>query len=565
MRSDQVKKGYDRAPHRSLLRATGLKDGDFDKPFIGVANSFIEIIPGHFFLNRYAQIIKDEIKKQGCIPFEFNTIGVDDGIAMGHDGMLYSLPSREIIANSIETVMNAHKLDAMICLPNCDKITPGMFMGALRVNVPTVFVSGGAMKKGYKKDGTPIDLATAFEAVGKFEKGDISENELYDIECSSCPSGGSCSGMFTANSMNTLSEALGIALPGNGTILALTPEREKLLRTAAKRICEIAKSSQETYNKFRIKNILNEKAIKNAFVVDMAMGGSSNTVLHMLAIAREAGVDFNLSNINEISKSISHIAKISPSLSTVHMEDINRAGGVSAVIKEISKRGSKFLDLSNLTITGETLEERVANATIKDTNIIHTIENPYSKVGGLAILYGNLAEEGAVVKTAGISPDMRKFKGKAICFDGQAEAIEGIKSGKVKAGDVVVIRYEGPRGGPGMQEMLSPTSLIMGMGLGESVALITDGRFSGATRGASIGHVSPEAAEGGVIGLLENGDEIEIDVDNYVLQVNISDEVLAERRKNFTPKKKKLNSKWLAQYRTLVTNASKGAVLEAEF
>ena len=498
------------------------------------------------------------------MPFEFNTIGVDDGIAMGHDGMLFSLPSREIIANSIETVMNAHKLDAMIAIPNCDKIVPGMIMGALRVNVPTIFVSGGAMKKGYKKDGTPIDLATAFEAVGKFEKGDISENELYDIECSSCPSGGSCSGMFTANSMNTLSEALGIALPGNGTILALTPEREKLLRTAAKRICEIAKSSQETYDKFRIKNILNEKAIKNAFVVDMAMGGSSNTVLHMLAIAREAGVDFNLSNINEISKSISHIAKISPSLSTVHMEDINRAGGVSAVIKEISKRGSKFLDLSNLTITGETLEERVANATIKDTNIIHTIENPYSKVGGLAILYGNLAEEGAVVKTAGISPDMRKFKGKAICFDGQAEAIEGIKSGKVKAGDVVVIRYEGPRGGPGMQEMLSPTSLIMGMGLGESVALITDGRFSGATRGASIGHVSPEAAEGGVIGLLENGDEIEIDVDNYVLKVNISDEVLAERRKNFTPKKKKLNSKWLAQYRTLVTNASKGAVLEAE-
>ena len=565
MRSDEVKKGWDRTPHRSLFRATGLKDEDFDKPFIGVANSFIEIIPGHFFLNKYSEIIKDEIRKNGCVPFEFNTIGVDDGIAMGHDGMLFSLPSREIIANSIETVMNAHKLDAMIAIPNCDKIVPGMIMGALRVNVPTIFVSGGAMKKGYKKDGTPIDLATAFEAVGKFEKGDISENELYDIECSSCPSGGSCSGMFTANSMNTLSEALGIALPGNGTILALTPEREKLLRTAAKRICEIAKSSQETYDKFRIKNILNEKAIKNAFVVDMAMGGSSNTVLHMLAIAREAGVDFNLSNINEISKSISHIAKISPSLSTVHMEDINRAGGVSAVIKEISKRGSKFLDLSNLTITGETLEERVANATIKDTNIIHTIENPYSKVGGLAILYGNLAEEGAVVKTAGISPDMRKFKGKAICFDGQAEAIEGIKSGKVKAGDVVVIRYEGPRGGPGMQEMLSPTSLIMGMGLGESVALITDGRFSGATRGASIGHVSPEAAEGGVIGLLENGDEIEIDVDNYVLKVNISDEVLAERRKNFTPKNKKLNSKWLAQYRTLVTNASKGAVLEAEF
>ena len=563
MRSDEVKKGWDRAPHRSLFRATGLKDEDFDKPFIGIANSFIEIIPGHFFLDVYSKIIKDEIRKNGCVPFEFNTIGVDDGIAMGHDGMLFSLPSREIIANSIETVMNAHKLDAMIAMPNCDKIVPGMIMGALRVNVPTIFVSGGPMKKGRKKDGTPIDLATAFEAVGKFENGDIDEEELYDIECSACPSGGSCSGMFTANSMNTLSEALGIALPGNGTILALTPEREILLRTAAKRICDIAKD-KDNFDRFRMQNILNEKAIKNAFVVDMAMGGSSNTVLHMLAIAREADVDFNLSDINAISKSISHIAKISPSLSTVHMEDINRAGGVNAVIKEISKRDSEFLNLDNMTITGETMAERVKDAEILDKDIIHTIDNPYSKVGGLAILYGNLAQEGAVVKTAGITPNMRKFTGKAICFDGQPQAIEGIKNYKVKAGDVVVIRYEGPRGGPGMQEMLSPTSLIMGMGLGESVALITDGRFSGATRGASIGHVSPEAGEGGVIGLLKDGDEIEIDVDKYLLQVNVSDEVLAERGKTFVPIKKKLTSKWLAQYRALVTNASNGAVLKAD-
>ncbi len=563
MRSDEVKKGWDRAPHRSLFRATGLKDEDFDKPFIGVANSFIEIIPGHFFLNKYSEIVKDEIKKQGCVPFEFNTIGVDDGIAMGHDGMLFSLPSREIIANSIETVMNAHKLDAMIAMPNCDKIVPGMIMGALRVNVPTVFVSGGPMKKGHKKDGTPIDLATAFEAVGKFEKGLIDKEELYDIECNSCPSGGSCSGMFTANSMNTLSEALGIALPGNGTILALTPEREELLRKAAKRVCDIAKD-EKLSEQFKMRNIVNESAIKNAFVVDMAMGGSSNTVLHMLAIAREAGVDFNLSDINDISKSISHIAKISPSLSTVHMEDINRAGGVNAVIHEISKRNSEFLDLNNMTITGETMAERVSNAEIRDTEIIHTIDNPYSQVGGLAILYGNLAQEGAVVKTAGIMPSMRKFTGTAVCFDGQPEAIEGIKSGKVKAGNVVVIRYEGPRGGPGMQEMLSPTSLIAGMGLGESVALITDGRFSGATRGASIGHVSPEAGEGGVIGLLEDGDTINIDVDNYLLEVELSDEVLEERRKTFKPVKKKLNSKWLAQYRSLVTNASNGAVLEAD-
>ena len=563
MRSDQVKKGWERTPHRSLFRATGLKDDDFDKPFIGVANSFIEIIPGHFFLDKYSEIIKDEIKKNGCVPFEFNTIGVDDGIAMGHDGMLFSLPSREIIANSIETVMNAHKLDAMIAMPNCDKIVPGMIMGALRVNVPTVFVSGGPMKKGHKKDGTPIDLATAFEAVGKFGNGEMEEEELYDIECNSCPSGGSCSGMFTANSMNTLSEALGIALPGNGTILALTPEREELLRTAARRICEVAKDEKLT-EQYKMRNIVTEDAVKNAFVVDMAMGGSSNTVLHMLAIAREAGVDFNLSDINDISKSISHIAKISPSLSTVHMEDVNRAGGVNAVIHEIAKRDSEFLNLDVQTVTGETMRERVQNAEIKDTEIIHTIDNPYSKVGGLAILYGNLATEGSVVKTAGIVPSMRQFKGTAICFDSQDEAILGIMGGKVKAGNVVVIRYEGPRGGPGMQEMLSPTSLIAGMGLGESVALITDGRFSGATRGASIGHISPEAGEGGVIGLLQDGDVINIDVDQYLLEVELSDEVLNERRKSFVPKKKKLNSKWLAQYRSLVTNASNGAILSAD-
>jgi dihydroxy-acid dehydratase len=561
MRSDQVKKGYDRAPHRSLLRATGLKDGDFDKPFIGVANSFIEIIPGHFFLNRYAQIIKDEIKKQGCIPFEFNTIGVDDGIAMGHDGMLYSLPSREIIANSIETVMNAHKLDAMICLPNCDKITPGMIMGALRVNVPTVFISGGPMRAGHLKDGTAIDLATAFEAVGKFQTGEIGEDKLYEIECAACPSGGSCSGMFTANSMNTLMEAMGIALKGNGTILALTPEREELLRTAAKRICEIAKDEQLS-EKFKIKNILNEKAVKNAFAVDMAMGGSSNTVLHMLAIAKEAGVDFNLADINKISKKVSHIAKISPSLSTVHMEDINRAGGVSAVMKEVSKRADDILTLDNLTISGETVGERIADADILDKNIIRTIDNPYSEVGGLAILYGNLAEEGAVVKTAGIDASMRKFTGTAVCFDSQQEAIAGITGGKVKEGDVVVIRYEGPKGGPGMQEMLAPTSLIAGMGLGDKVALITDGRFSGATRGASIGHISPEAAEGGMIALLKDGDIIDIDVDAYSLNVRLDDEEIEKRKAQFKPKVKELESSWLKQYRQLVTNASNGAILK---
>ena len=562
MRSDEIKEGFSRAPHRSLLRATGVKDEDFEKPFIGVANSFIEIIPGHFFLNKVAEVIKEEIRANGCVPFEFNTIGVDDGIAMGHDGMLYSLPSREIIANSVETVMNAHKLDAMIAIPNCDKIVPGMIMGALRVDVPTVFVSGGPMEKGYTKDGTPIDLATAFEAVGKHETGEITDEELHDIECNACPSGGSCSGMFTANSMNTLMEAMGIALPGNGTILALTPERTELYKKAARRICEIAKSEQSEREKYRMRNILNENAVRNAFAVDMAMGGSSNTVLHMLAIAKEAEIDFNLEDINAISKRVSHIAKISPSLSTVHMEDINKAGGVNAVMHEMMKRGDNIL-IDNLSVTGETLYEKVKDAEILDTNIIHTIDNPYSEVGGLAILYGNLAEQGAVIKTAGITGD-RVFTGTAVCFNSQDEAIEGILGGKVEAGNVVVIRYEGPRGGPGMQEMLSPTSLIMGMGLGDKVALITDGRFSGATRGASIGHVSPEAAEGGLIGLLEDGDEIHIDVDNYILEAKLTFEEIAERRDNFKPLVKPLKSKWLRQYRALVTNASSGAVLEAE-
>jgi dihydroxy-acid dehydratase len=561
MRSDEVKKGHNRAPHRSLLRATGLKDEDFDKPFIGVANSFIEIIPGHFFLNKVSEIIKDEIRANGCVPFEFNTIGVDDGIAMGHDGMLYSLPSREIIANSIETVMNAHKLDAMIAIPNCDKIVPGMIMGALRVNVPTVFVSGGPMAKGYSKNGEPIDLATVFEGVGKFESGEITADELSDLECNACPSGGSCSGMFTANSMNTLMEAMGIALSGNGTILALTKEREELYKKAARRVCELAKMGMEEKEKFNIQNILNENAIRNAFAVDMAMGGSSNTVLHMLAIANEANVNFNLADINDISKRVSHIAKISPSLTTVHMQDIDKAGGVSAVMHEMDKRGDVLLD--NLTITGESIKERIANSQIKDYEIIHKLENPYSKVGGLAILYGNLAEQGCVIKTAGITGS-RSFKGKAVCFDSQDEAILGITGGKVKAGDVVVIRYEGPKGGPGMQEMLSPTSLIMGMGLGDSVALITDGRFSGATRGLSIGHVSPEAAEGGMIGLLQDGDEIYIDVDTYEISVNLSDEEIAQRKSNFTPKVKQLDSRWLKQYRALVTNASSGAVLKAD-
>ncbi len=562
MRSDIIKKGFDKAPHRSLLRATGLKDEDFDKPFIGIANSYIDIIPGHFFLHEYGEIVKEAIREAGGVPFVFNTIGVDDGIAMGHDGMLYSLPSREIIADSIETVMNAHKLDAMICIPNCDKIVPGMIMGALRVNVPTIFVSGGPMPAGHKKDGTPIDLATAFEAVGEFNDGKISEEELKDIECNACPSGGSCSGMFTANSMNTLCEAMGIALPGNGTVLAMTPERIEMVKKAAKRIVELAK--MENNEKYNFKNILNEKAVHNAFVVDMAMGGSSNTVLHMLAIAREADVEYKIENINKIAEKVAHIAKISPSLTTVHMKDIDDAGGVNAVMKEVSNRGNDVLHLDALTITGETLGERIKDAYIKDTSIIHTNDNAYSPVGGLSILFGNLAEEGAVIKAAGIVDSMRHFKGRAICFNSQPEAIAGIMSHKVKPGNVVVIRYEGPKGGPGMQEMLAPTALIQGMGLGESVALITDGRFSGATKGASIGHVSPEAAEGGLIALIEDGDEIELDVDKHILKLNVDEETIAKRRAAYKPYKNEVKSKWLKRYQLLVSNASNGAVLKTE-
>lgn len=557
MRSDIVKKGYTRAPHRSLLRATGLKDEDFSKPFIGVANSFIEVIPGHFFLNKYAEIIKDEIRKNGCVPFEFNTIGVDDGIAMGHSGMLYSLPSREIIANSIETMMNAHALDALICIPNCDKIVPGMLMGALRVNVPTIFVSGGPMKAGVGQKGEALDLNSVFEAVGAYETKKIDENELKFIECAACPGGGSCSGMFTANSMNTLCEAMGIALSGNGTILALTPEREALLRKAARRICEIALD-----DRFKIRNIINEKSIRNAMVVDMAMGGSSNTILHMLAISREAGAPLNIAELNDISKSVPHIAKIAPSLPSVHMQDIENSGGLSAVINEIAKFNPNLLNLDALCVSGETLGERIKDAKISDENIIRPVSNAYSMRGGLAILFGNLAEQGCVIKAAGIIGE-RKFSGTAICFNSQDEAIEGISSGKVQKGNVVVLRYEGPKGGPGMQEMLSPTSLIVGRGLGADVALITDGRFSGATRGLSIGHISPEAAEGGMIGLLKDGDIIDIDVDNFSINVRLSDEEIAKRRAEWKYQGKEVGSKWLRQYQKLVTNASNGGVLEA--
>jgi dihydroxy-acid dehydratase len=558
VRSDTVKKGFERAPHRSLLRAVGLKDEDFDKPFIGVANSHIDIIPGHFYLQEYGRIAKDEIRKAGGVPFEFNTIGVDDGIAMGHGGMKYSLPSRELIADSVETVMEAHQLDALLCIPNCDKIVPGMVMGALRVDVPTVFCSGGPMKAGVLSDGTSVDLSTAFEAVAKRAQGKMTDAELYEIECKACPSGGSCSGMFTANSMNVLCEAMGIALPGNGTILALTPEREALVRAAARRTVEIALKPE-----YRMRSILNRDAVQNAIVVDMAMGGSSNTILHLLAIAREAGVKLDLKDIEAVAARVAHVAKIAPSLSTVHIEDVHKAGGVGAVLKEIARRGD-VVKTGALTVSGETIGDRIARAEVTDRAVIHDLEHAYSPVGGIAVLFGNLAVEGAVVKTAGIEPAMRRFTGRAICFDSQDDAVAGIMAGRVKSGDFVVIRYEGPKGGPGMQEMLSPTALIMGMGLGNSVGLVTDGRFSGATRGACVGHVSPEAAAGGAIALVRDGDPITIDVEARALTLGVPDAELAARRAAWKAPRREIRSKWLRRYAAQVTNASNGAVLEAE-
>lgn len=553
MRSDTIKKGFERAPHRSLLRATGLKDEDFDKPFIAVVNSHIDIIPGHVHLQEYGRIIKEEIRKAGGVPFEFNTIGVDDGIAMGHKGMLYSLPSRELIADSVETMIQAHMLDGMVCIPNCDKIVPGMIMAAMRVNVPAVFVSGGPMAAGRTSTGKVVDLISVFEGVGELRAGRITEAELKDIEDNGCPSCGSCSGMFTANSMNCLMEALGIALPGNGTALAKSPEREELLRRAARQIIELIKAD------LKPRDIVTRAAIDNAFALDMAMGGSTNTILHTLAIAHEGGINYDLKRINELSKIVPNICKVSPS-SQWHIEDVHNAGGVSAILKELS-RVEGVLDLGQKTVTLNTLGDNIKDAVIKDKEVIRTVENAYSKEGGLAILYGNLAPEGAVIKTAGVDAVMRRHKGPAIVFESQEDACAGILGGRVKAGHVVVIRYEGPRGGPGMQEMLAPTANIMGLGLGDKVALITDGRFSGGTRGACIGHVSPEAAEGGPIALIQDGDIISIDLNERILNVDITEAEMNKRRQEWKPPHPKVEKGWLGRYARMVTSGSKGAVL----
>ncbi len=554
MRSDQIKSGWERAPHRSLLRATGVKAADFGKPFIAVCNSYDQIIPGHVHLDQVSKFIKRAIIKAGGVPFEFNTIGICDGIAMGHSGMKYSLPSREIIADSVESMLKAHCFDAVICIPNCDKIVPGMLMGAVRANIPTLFVSGGPMAAGKLPDGRTVDLISVFEGVAAHGQKKISDNELTCIEENACPGCGSCSGMFTANSMNCLCEAIGIALPGNGTILALDPRRKALYRKAAKRVVELALEGGPLP-----RDIITEASIDNAFALDMAMGGSTNTVLHTLAIAHEAGIDYDLNRINAISGKCPNICKVSPS-SAFHIEDVDRAGGVSAILREIGQIKG-LLNKKTITVTGKTLWQNVSRAAIQDPNVIHTLEKAYSADGGLAILHGNLAEEGAVVKKAGVAANMLVFDGRAITFNSQEEACEGILAGRVKPGHVVVIRYEGPRGGPGMQEMLAPTSYIMGQGLGESVALITDGRFSGGTRGACIGHVSPEAAEGGLIALIEDGDPIRINIPKRSLEVCLDEETIRSRRAAHVPPPPRAPDGYLKRYSQIVKNAGTGAVL----
>jgi len=554
MRSDTVKKGFQRAPHRSLLHACGLSDADINKPFIGIANSFCEIVPGHVHLNKVGQVVKHACSEAGGTAFEFNTIAVCDGIAMGHTGMKYSLASREIIADSVETMTRAHCFDGLICIPNCDKIIPGMLMAAVRLNIPTIFVSGGPMAAGQTGNGKAVDLISVFEGVAEFNAGKINEEQLKELEHTGCPTWGSCSGMFTANSMNCLCEAIGIALPGNGTILAVNPKRDELYKTAGKQIMSLIEKDIKPLD------IINEKSLDNALVLDMAMGGSTNTVLHTLAVASEAGIEYDLEQINAISAKCPNICKVAPS-SRFHMEDVDAAGGISAILKEISKVPN-LLNTDCLTVTGKTLGETIADAEIKNTEVIHPLDNAYSKTGGLAILRGNLAPNGCVVKTAGVAPAMLTHAGPAVIFESQEKACDGILAGKVKAGDVVVIRYEGPKGGPGMQEMLSPTSYIMGAGLGKSVALITDGRFSGGTRGACIGHISPEAAVGGPIGLLKNGDAIEIDIPNNTINVKLSDDELAKRKKAWKPPEPRITKGYLAKYASMATSADTGAVLK---
>lgn len=552
MRSDTIKRGLDRAPHRALLRAAGVKESDWDKPFIAIANSFVEIIPGHTHLARVGRMVAEAVRAAGGVPFEFNTIGVDDGIAMGHLGMRYSLPSRELIADSIETMVTAHAFDGLICIPNCDKIVPGMLMGALRVNIPTVFVSGGPMAAGRLEDGRAIDLISVFEGVGAVTAGTMSTATLEKIERLACPSCGSCSGMFTANSMNCLSEALGVALPGNGSILATDPRREALFRRVGEVIVDLVRRG------VTIRDIVTEEAISDAFALDMAMGGSTNTVLHTLALVQEAGLDFPLERINQIAAKVPHLCKVSPA-SQWHMEDVDRAGGIPAILAELS-RIDGLLHPDRPTVTGEPFRSYYAGRQSLDPEVIRPLERAYRKDGGLAVLFGSLAPRGAVIKTAAIESGQSVHEGPARVFNSEAEALEGIRRG-IEPGAVVVIRYEGPKGGPGMPEMLSPTSLLVGMGRGQDVALVTDGRFSGGTRGFCIGHVSPEAAAGGPIALVEDGDRIRIDIEARRIDLLVDEEELLRRKARLSPFVPRIQQGWLRRYSWFVTSADTGAVL----
>jgi dihydroxy-acid dehydratase len=608
MRSDTVKLGEARAPHRSLLRAVGLKDEDFRRPFIAICNSHVDIVPGHVHLDKVGQLVKQFVREAGGTPFVFNTIGVDDGIAMGHEGMKFSLPSRELIADSVETMIQAHCFDGMICIPNCDKIIPGMLMGAVRCNIPTIFVSGGPMEAGRTPDGRIIDLIDVFAGAAARQRGKLSADELLTLEKYGCPTCGSCAGLFTANSMNCLCEALGMALPTNGTLLATSAQRKRLFRWAAQRIVEMVLQLEKLGPGHGLlpREIVTEESIDNAMILDMAMGGSTNTVLHMLAVAHEAGVQYSLQRINELSRQTPNVCKVAPS-SNYHIEDVHNSGGVHTILGVVNRCRPGLLHLDVPTVTGKTLGENIAQWDIRAEtatpealelasvrpgkkpgaaalsvrrrlvsirkltaerlgfdpyDCIREPENLYSQEGGLVILYGNLAPDGAVVKSAGVRPEMLRHVGPAVIFDAETKAYEGIVNGQVKAGDVVVIRYEGPRGGPGMQEMLAPTSALKGVGLDDKVALITDGRFSGGTAGACIGHISPEAAAGGPIALLEPGDIIEIDIPGKTINVRLSEQELAERRKRWSPPPPRYRSGCLGKYASMATSADRGAVLQ---
>jgi dihydroxy-acid dehydratase len=552
MRSDMVKKGIERAPHRALLRAVGCSSDDWDKPFIGVVNSFSEIVPGHIHLQTIAKAVKEGIRSRGGVPFEVNTIAVCDGIAMNHPGMKYSLPSRELIADSVEILAQAHAFDGLVFIPNCDKVVPGMLMAAIRLNLPSVFVSGGPMLAGkfvQGKAARSVDLITVFQAVGKVAKGKMTEAELQELEMVACPGCGCCAGMFTANTMNCLSEALGMALPGNGTIPAVEARRVQLAYKAGQQVMEaLAKD-------IRPKDVIIRDSLYNAFAVDMALGGSTNSVLHLTAIAHEAGIDFPLSLINEISDSVPHICKLSPA-SDYHIEDLDLAGGIPAIMHELSG----LLKLNANTILGKPLGNIAKEAKVKNREVIHPLAQPYASTGGISILFGNLAPDGSVVKSAAVAPEMLVHRGPARVFNSEEEATAAIMKGEFKSGEVIVIRYEGPKGGPGMREMLAATSLLSGMGMDKKVALITDGRFSGGTRGAAIGHVSPEAAEEGPIAALRDGDIVSLNIPAHKLEVELSQKELKQRLASLPSFEPKINTGYLKRYSDKVSSASTGAV-----